>query len=71
TPAEAVKILVDSSGYDFDPQIVKTMVSWFEQVRDRLDSTDGLTPDDLLATIKLPDRRAKLELAADVCATEG
>jgi len=71
TPAEAVKILVDSSGYDFDPQIVKAMVKWFEQVRDQLDGTDGLTPDDMLATIKLPDRRAKLELSADVCATEG
>ena len=71
TPVEAIKILVDSSGYDFDPQIVKTMVSWFERVRDQLDIADGITPQDLLGTLKPLDRRAKLELAADVCTTEG
>jgi hypothetical protein len=62
--------VVDSSGYDFDPQIVKTMVSWFERVRDELGRADQLTPDDLLRSIKQPDGDAMLELAAGACATE-
>lgn len=71
TPAEAVKILVDSAGYDFDPEIVKTMVSWFEQVSNQLGGTDQPTPGGLLDSMRHPHKGAMLELAAEVCATEG
>lgn len=46
--AEAMEILVDSSGYDFDPEIVKAMVSWVEKVRGELGRADQLMPEDLL-----------------------
>jgi len=71
TPAEAVKILVDSSEYDFDPEIVKAMVSWIEQVSSQLDSTDQLTPEDLLGSKKRSDDDSMLKLAAGACATGG
>ena len=45
--AEAVEILVDSSGYDYDPRIVKGMVSWVKEVRSQLGKAQ-LTPEDLL-----------------------
>ncbi|HEC02308.1 MAG TPA: diguanylate cyclase, partial [Phycisphaerales bacterium] len=71
TPAEAVKILVDSSEYDFDPEIVKAMVSWIEQVGNELDGTDQLTPEDLLGFRRQADNNSALKLAAGVCATVG
>ena len=71
TPAEAVRILVDSSGYDFDPEIIQTMVSWVEQVSSQLGGVDQFTTEDLLDSKKPPDDNSMLELAADACATEG
>jgi diguanylate cyclase (GGDEF)-like protein/putative nucleotidyltransferase with HDIG domain len=70
-PAEAIRILVDSSGYDFDPEIVETMVSWTEQVSSQLGGMDQLTPEDLLDSKKQPDDNSVLELTVDSCATEG
>lgn len=70
-PAEAIRILVDSSGYDFDPEIVETMVSWTEEVSSQLGGMDQLTPKDLLGSKEQPDDNSVLELTADSCATEG
>ena len=50
--AEAMEILVDSSGYDFDPEVVKAMASWVEKVRGELGSADQLMPEDLLDSQK-------------------
>jgi diguanylate cyclase (GGDEF)-like protein len=49
--AEALHILKDSSGYDFDPTVVIAMVAWVETVAEQLGtSPDRLTPADLLVT---------------------
>ncbi len=71
TPAEAIRILVDSSGYDFDPEIVETMVSWIDQISGELSGLDQLTPEDLMDSKKQLDEYSMFELAADTCATEG
>ncbi len=59
TIAEAVKILNDSCEYDFDPEVVKAMISWVQKVSSQLDkSTIGeeqLTPDDLLSFQKVSE----------------
>ncbi|MHC4120496.1 MAG: diguanylate cyclase [Planctomycetota bacterium] len=68
TPAEAARILVDSSGYDFDPEIVEIMISWLKQVSDRLGGIDRLTTDDLLDSKTSFDDNATLE-PAGACAT--
>lgn len=44
---EAVTIIVDSSGYDFDPRVVKGMVLWVEHVRKQTGIAE-LTCEDLL-----------------------
>ena len=46
---QAVTILTDSAGYDFDPKAVDGLVSWLNSVAEQLDTTlDQVTPDDLL-----------------------
>ena len=70
-PAEAIRILVDSSGYDFDPEIVEIMVSWVEQVSSQLGDTDQLTPEDLRDSQERRDDKSTPEIAAQPCATEG
>ncbi len=50
--AEAMEILVDSSEYDFDPEVVKAMASWVEKVRGEMGSADQLMPEDLLDSQK-------------------
>jgi putative nucleotidyltransferase with HDIG domain len=71
TSAEAVRILVDSAGYDFDPDVVTAMVSWIEQVSSPLGGIDQLTTKNLLDSIKKPDKGAMFEHVAGACATEG
>lgn len=70
TSAEAVRILVDSAGYDFDPDVVKAMVSWIEQVSEPLGGIDRITTKNLLDSIKKPGKSSKLELAVAACVTE-
>jgi diguanylate cyclase (GGDEF)-like protein len=56
---EALHILQDSSGYDFDPTVVVAMLAWVEGVTDRLGkSLDQLTPEDLLAAYIPPSGEA-------------
>jgi len=64
--AEAMKILVDSSGYELDPEAVKAMVSWVEKVRSELGRADQLTPEDLLDSQRHVDRSFIAPPACDV-----
>jgi len=68
---EAVGILVDSSGYDFDPEVVKVMLMWIQKVRSQLDEAEQLTPEDLLNSQRRLDHSPMTELVADTCAVEG
>ncbi len=45
---DAIRILVDSSGYDYDPQVVKAMFSWVEMLRSQLGKDHTITTEDLL-----------------------
>jgi len=47
--AEAMTILADSAGYDFDPKVVEAISCWLSSIRKQLGKRlDELTPDDLL-----------------------
>ena len=61
--AEAIEILVDSSGYDYDPRIVKSMVSWVEKLRSQLGEAQ-LTPEDLLDSQRQLDNSSMAGLVA-------
>lgn len=53
--AEAVQILVDSSGYEADPEVVNGMVSWIETICRQAGKTlEQLMPQDLLEWHKHP-----------------
>jgi len=60
---EAIEILVDSSGYDYDPRVVKGMVSWVQIVRSQLGQAQ-LTPEDLLDSQKQLDNSSMAPLVA-------
>ncbi|MBN2313503.1 MAG: diguanylate cyclase [Sedimentisphaerales bacterium] len=66
---EAIGILTDSSGYDFDPEIVKAMVSWTEEIRNRLGEKRQLTPKDLLDSQKCSDDQSTSEPVVAACST--
>jgi len=61
--AEAIEILVDSSGYDYDPRAVKGMVSWVQKVRSQLGKAQ-LAPEDLLDSQRQLDNSSMAPLAA-------
>jgi diguanylate cyclase (GGDEF)-like protein/putative nucleotidyltransferase with HDIG domain len=63
---EAVKIMVDSSGYDFDPEAVESLVAWVEKVRSQLGKTGRLTTEDLLVHQEQLDESAVASFVADV-----
>jgi len=49
TVAEAVKMLIDSAGYEFDPEVVKCLKAWIENAAGEMGrQLDQLTTDDLL-----------------------
>ena len=60
---EAIEILVDSSGYDYDPRAVKGMVSWVRKVRSQLGKAQ-LAPEDLLDSQRQLDNSSMAPLAA-------
>jgi len=70
SPAEAIEILVDSSGYDFDPGIVKAMASLVRQAGSQLGDIDKLTPENLLDSQKKSYDIAMAYSVADVCAAD-
>ena len=61
--AKAIEILVDSSGYDYDPRVVKGMVLWVEIVRSQLGNAQ-LEPEDLLDSQRQLDNSSMAPLAA-------
>lgn len=65
TVPEAIEILVDSSGYDFDPEVVKAIVSWVEKVRSQLGAEELLNPNNLRDTQTLRDRSPTTESVTD------
>ena len=49
TASDAIIILEDSAGYDFDPNVVQAMTSWLNSVSEQTDTAlDQLMSDDLL-----------------------
>jgi putative nucleotidyltransferase with HDIG domain len=60
---EAIGILTDSSGYDFDPEAVEAMVSWTQEIHNRLGEKNLLTPENLLNSQRCLDDRSMNELA--------
>ncbi|MBL7152493.1 MAG: diguanylate cyclase [Phycisphaerae bacterium] len=64
--ADAITILADSAGYEFDPKAVDGMVCWVKNISDQLDKAlDQLTPDDLLAFQKQTNDGDAATLTAD------
>jgi diguanylate cyclase (GGDEF)-like protein/putative nucleotidyltransferase with HDIG domain len=50
---EALEILVDASGYDFDPDVVRSMISWVQQIcQQKSKRLDQLVPASLLDSQK-------------------
>jgi diguanylate cyclase (GGDEF)-like protein len=68
--AEAIEILTDSSGYDFDTEVVNALAMWVRNIHKQLGNADQLTQDDLLASQTHLDYRSTAELVADTCAVE-
>jgi HD-GYP domain-containing protein (c-di-GMP phosphodiesterase class II) len=68
--AEAIEILTDSSGYDFDPEVVNALAMWVRKIYKQLGNVDQLTPEDLLASQTHLDYRSMAELVADTCAVD-
>jgi putative nucleotidyltransferase with HDIG domain len=59
---KAVKILVDSSGYDLDPDITKALVTWIESIAKANGKDVSLvTIEDLQSSSPLPDLQQELE----------
>lgn len=68
--AEAIEILTDSSGYDFDPEVVNALAMWVRKIYKQLGNVDQLTPEDLLASQTHLDYKSIAELVADTCAVD-
>jgi len=69
--AEAVEIVADSSGYDFDPEVVEAMLTWVRKIQSRLGDGTHLTPEDLLDSQRHLNDSSMGELAAGACAAGG
>ena len=67
---EAIGILTDSSGYDFDPDAVNAMVMWVRKIQKQHKNTDQLTSEDLLANQKRPVHNPVADLIVDTCAVD-
>jgi len=70
--ADAIAMLKDSSGYEFDPTVVIAMVSWIDAVTRRLGtSMKGLTVGDLLATCEALREEQEPVLVLDAADEQG
>jgi HD-GYP domain-containing protein (c-di-GMP phosphodiesterase class II) len=67
---EAIGILTDSSGYDFDPDAVNAMVMWVREIQKQHKNADQLTSEDLLASQKCPIHNPVADLIVDTCAVD-
>jgi diguanylate cyclase (GGDEF)-like protein len=61
--SEAIEILVDSSGYDYAPNVVKGMVSWVESIRSQMGQTQ-LTTAGLLESQRQQNKSSLTQLIA-------
>jgi len=68
--AEAIDILTDSSGYDFDPDAVNALAMWVRKVHKQQGNVDQLTAEDLLGSQNHSDNRSMAELVAEACAVD-
>ena len=64
----AMEILIDSSEYDFDPEVVKSLVSWIGKIHKQFDKTDHITPEDILNELKQNDKSYTAELVSNIVA---
>ena len=67
---EAIGILTDSSGYDFDPDVVNALVMWIRKVQKQHKKVNQLTPEDLLSSQKHIKEDPAAELIAETCAVD-
>ena len=63
---ETIKIIVNSSEYEFDPEVVKALVSWVEKIRSQLDNPEQLKPIDLLNSQRQLDQSPVAEVVANL-----
>jgi diguanylate cyclase (GGDEF)-like protein/putative nucleotidyltransferase with HDIG domain len=61
----AIEILIDSSEYDFDPEVVKNLVTWIGKIRKQINKVDQITPEDILDSQKQLDNSYTAELVAN------
>ena len=64
----ALGILIDSSEYDFDAEVVKNLVSWIAKIRKQFDNPDNITPEDIINAQKQHDNSYTAELVAGAIA---
>lgn len=69
--AEAIKILVDSSGYDFDPKVVKALTLWIQKLHSRRSNADQLILQDLLASQTQFHHDPAINLTVETCEADG
>lgn len=69
--AEAIKILVDSSGYDFDPKVVKALTLWIQKLHSRRNVADQLILQDLLASQTQFHHDPAINLTVETCEADG
>jgi diguanylate cyclase (GGDEF)-like protein/putative nucleotidyltransferase with HDIG domain len=65
TIEQAIQILVDSSGYDFDPEVVKAMLSWLETLNNQYGKTRKITTDDILHSQMHTEQNQVIDSIAD------
>jgi putative nucleotidyltransferase with HDIG domain len=64
----ALEILIDSSEYDFDSDVVKNLVSWIGKMRKQIDKSDNISPEDILNVQKQHDNSYTAELVSGAVA---
>ncbi len=69
--SEAIGILVDSSGYDFDPKVVDALVVWIHHVHSQRSSSDQFALEILLDSKASLDDHLAAKLPVEACATNG
>ncbi|UCC98973.1 MAG: diguanylate cyclase [Phycisphaerales bacterium] len=68
--SEAIEILVDSSGYDFDPKVVDALVSWIREVHNRRGRAEQLALETLLDLEPQLDDDPAAKRVVEACATD-
>ena len=69
--SEGIGILVDSSGYDFDPKVVDALVSWIHQAHHQRGNSDQFALEILLDSKPQIDDHLAAKLPVEACATDG